>query len=1663
MTSSTSRRAPLALRALLPIFALAAALSGLLAPTAAIADAVTDPTGDAVAYSWGSDGKATLYYSLQDALEAGYSGNVICMLKDWELNETLYIADSKSIAIDMRGHEINSNGADGVIRLYENSSLTLQSSDASCTKTFTYSGYSFDSAADQASKASREIETGGLVTGGDSDSNVSGGITMDAGSALTLDNVAVAGNRGQEAGGVYAKKNCTINMRNGAAIENNVTPLRGAGGVMVDGDDVTINMDNSKINDNIAVESGGGGIRSNADATRIYMTNGASITNNTGSNGGGVYFRYSFFALESSDGTGVISGNYAHRWWAGLYEGGGGGVYVDSRIYGQNEGTIKGLTITGNSSRGYAGGIYLEQEYTNVIDCSITNNKCVWSGGGVYIDNDECTLNGCTITGNACDSNAGVGADGEGGGDGGGIYATSGHDVRLFGTTYIRNNTRGSDNSADDLFLDSDAYIIGDPVKGSDIGIRTASTEDRKVGEDLNSELTEEYFMDLGDTYRAAFNGSGINELWQRSGASNLNITVNGEAYSTCRYRGTATIKDPNTDAGRVFKCWSADESTGLDPFSGYVTDIYSSAVSFTMPNNDVNLVAEYVARVSGVTMSVDKPEAGKALAATAKLTWAFGEADVPITWYDQDGSVVTTAEVGRTYHFTATVAQDVKNDLAFELDMDENGVVVDCGGMTGTASEASVDSAGTLTMTSKEYSTEKGQIESVTAASIVVTEGTSKSDLLDMLPATADVNLAGDLKFTLKTNKDQVKWADDLFKTDEVYGEIVYGEVGKSYDVELPLVSDDQIADAEKSFLTVSVTVLPDTGVNSPVLNPAAGTYDTSDAQTPVKDLALTVKANCSTARAVIKYQVNDGVELEYDSAAGIELKGEANAKTTFTVKAWAINSTTTGEVVSEPVEATYVIDDTQNKTISIPCADTALYGEGDEHWGDSISVTGNLGCGVAVTAPAESGRVFSHWAWADAPEGVDLTQSTLVIPSFSLDCADKITAVYEPVVTKINLVFDAPEADKALATNATNVKIAVDGPVANTEITKYFADDAAITWSPSATESGNAAHGTVYTASLSFGSGQATDGVAYALADDVKLLVNGKDLGGSAYIATDASGNKLLCATMPETAAAKYQSIETPADTKLSFEQACNYQASAEAGDSASWGLDSTVKVNYQCGETGYANVTWEQLTDFDKGATEEQTLTFGGKLTYPDGIDADGQALPETVTANVVVAAPRSVAAPKASVASGTYKQAQTVELSCSTDGATIRYTTDGSDPTATSAEYTGAITVSTGTTIKARAFRDNMADSDVSTFEYTIVHEVTFDSAGGSNVLTQEVKDGETAYEPPAPTQDDLKFDYWALADGTKYDFNTAVTSDVTLYAHWTAAASPAVCLVIFNSAPGSVVASQTVLLGDCVERPADPTLAGFTFGGWTDEDGNPYDFSKPATTSFTLYATWSTSEVPTETHVVTFDSAGGTSVELQVVGDSWLVKKPADPTMDGYTFVGWYLADGVTEFDFDTPVTSSFTLYAKWAKDETPDPTPEPTPTETFAVIFDTRGGSSVATQTVVSGACATKPADPTRQGYTFAGWYADEALTSEFDFSGAVTGNVTVYAKWTADATPIPSPTPGGSDTKTSGGSKAATPSTGDTALSSPALTIAAVSGVVLAACALVMRTRKNR
>ncbi|MCI5791236.1 MAG: InlB B-repeat-containing protein [Clostridiales bacterium] len=210
-------------------------------------------------------------------------------------------------------------------------------------------------------------------------------------------------------------------------------------------------------------------------------------------------------------------------------------------------------------------------------------------------------------------------------------------------------------------------------------------------------------------------------------------------------------------------------------------------------------------------------------------------------------------------------------------------------------------------------------------------------------------------------------------------------------------------------------------------------------------------------------------------------------------------------------------------------------------------------------------------------------------------------------------------------------------------------------------------------------------------------------------------------------------------------------------------------------------------------------------------------------------------------------------------------------------------------------------------------------------------------------------------------------------------------------VTFNTVGGSSVSNATVSSGNTVAAPADPTKSGYNFVGWYSDSSytNKWQFTTPVRSNITLYAKW---EAQIAKYTVSFDSNGGSAVTSVQVNDGDTVAVPAAPTKSGYNFVGWYSDSSYTnKWQFSTPVRSNITLYAKWEAQ-----------IAKYTVSFDSNGGSAVASVQVNDGDTVAVPADPTKSGYNFVGWYSDSFYTNRWQFTTPVRSNITLYAKWEA-------------------------------------------------------------
>ena len=235
----------------------------------------------------------------------------------------------------------------------------------------------------------------------------------------------------------------------------------------------------------------------------------------------------------------------------------------------------------------------------------------------------------------------------------------------------------------------------------------------------------------------------------------------------------------------------------------------------------------------------------------------------------------------------------------------------------------------------------------------------------------------------------------------------------------------------------------------------------------------------------------------------------------------------------------------------------------------------------------------------------------------------------------------------------------------------------------------------------------------------------------------------------------------------------------------------------------------------------------------------------------------------------------------------------------------------------------------------------------------------------------------------------------------------------------------------------MRQPMTPTRDGYTFAGWywvsdlsvlTEEqkEQNKVDFTQPVTKPHvTMYAQW----VKNQDEInVLYAANGGQFADgndtMQGVADSnGMMRQPAEPTREGYTFAGWYWVSdlsGLTDeqkdlnkVDFSQSIAGKdhATIYAQWTKNADQNE---------IDVLYAANGGQFATGETFQQGITDSdgvmrQPAAPTREGYTFDGWYwhadysgytDEQKAADKVDFSQSVAGkdHVTVFAQWTKNA-----------------------------------------------------------
>ena len=240
--------------------------------------------------------------------------------------------------------------------------------------------------------------------------------------------------------------------------------------------------------------------------------------------------------------------------------------------------------------------------------------------------------------------------------------------------------------------------------------------------------------------------------------------------------------------------------------------------------------------------------------------------------------------------------------------------------------------------------------------------------------------------------------------------------------------------------------------------------------------------------------------------------------------------------------------------------------------------------------------------------------------------------------------------------------------------------------------------------------------------------------------------------------------------------------------------------------------------------------------------------------------------------------------------------------------------------------------------------------------------------------PVQYRDGYQFDGWDT------EYSTMPSRDLTVNAKWTALEVDYKVEFYFENLSGDYVLNDDETLELKAKTDSTVSVPEVAFAGFTLNDSHPDKVMSGEVLgdgSLVLKAYYSRNSY---TLTIVYDNGEENYVQVLKYGETIDVETPEK---EGFTFAGWE-----PELP-ETMPANDLTVKAKWSA------------LPVYQVSFDSTGGSSVQTQNVIEGQKATRPADPTKQGYKFAGWFLDLSDVVPYDFDAGVYGPITLYAKWT--------------------------------------------------------------
>lgn len=307
----------------------------------------------------------------------------------------------------------------------------------------------------------------------------------------------------------------------------------------------------------------------------------------------------------------------------------------------------------------------------------------------------------------------------------------------------------------------------------------------------------------------------------------------------------------------------------------------------------------------------------------------------------------------------------------------------------------------------------------------------------------------------------------------------------------------------------------------------------------------------------------------------------------------------------------------------------------------------------------------------------------------------------------------------------------------------------------------------------------------------------------------------------------------------------------------------------------------------------------------------------------------------------------------------------------------------------------------------------------DSGKNSNEDTIIVKNGSTLKQPHITDGPYNVENYYKDEAMTQlFDWNAPITENTTVYVNYVK--NDVTFYISANIDAVKTEPQKTVAYGTVIRQPEIKTPAGYTFDGFfaDREMTQPYDWSKPLQKDTVVYAKYSKTEIPSTGEDKTqYDFIIKSNVEeakfsSAKVASGTSVKEPTVNAPEGFTFDGFFKDEAMTQpyTGWNKPITENTTVYAKFTKQEVAK--------YSFEIRANIENVEFDKLE-VNSGATVKKPTDTSApKGYRFIGYFENEEMTKEYDWSKPIKADTIVYAKFekieeTNPSEPVkPTPTP---------------------------------------------------